>query len=91
MKIIIEKVDNGAILEVKGKDSEYNGLKEAYKFETDNDSSKEGLEDLFWQLKEILDGCDGKYSKERISIKRVHGREYKCKEKNCEICKEGGR
>ena len=79
--ITIKTTDNGAIVKVTGQYDE--NFERSYVFDEEN---MEGMEQLLWDLLDPIH-LFGKYSKERISITRVHGEKYDCEEKDCKVCK----
>ena len=47
-----------------------------------------GMADLLWFIKEHFGDHGNKYSKAQVIVDIKHGRDYECKDKKCEICKE---
>jgi hypothetical protein len=87
MKITILPAANGAtVIE----DYEEEGVPEKrYVFAFDEEVGLGDLEIMLWQISETVYGPSGKKSKERISIRVVHGSDYECKDKKCGICRYG--
>jgi hypothetical protein len=85
MELKINSFHNGALLI---QDDGENTHRTLYKF--DYDDPELGLRDLQCLLYDISEqlSMESRYSKERISIKIVHGDKYECKDKECAICKE---
>lgn len=87
-KITIETTENGAVLHIKGHFDYNEGYPAAFCYSWDTEGSKEGMQELLWELVNALDSSAGKYSRERIYIQRVHGENVTCTDKACEICTE---
>lgn len=84
MKIVIESTDNGAIIRTsKDMWSDFNRIF-GYVFD---EYEKDGLKDLLYDIRQMMDTLDSRYSKQRIQIQIVHGDKYECADKDCEICK----
>jgi hypothetical protein len=84
-KLIIELVENGAIVTIKGHYdfAEGKASKKVYIFDEDN---KQGLLDLLWEVDSFCMIDEGGYSRERVDMNLIHGSKYICKDVNCEIC-----
>lgn len=85
MEILIKQVENGLILTYDAysdlKDCE---VRESKVYETEDNPKK--LIEFLYDLLEILgENMDG-FAKETINISLIHGDEYFCENKNCEIC-----
>lgn len=45
-----------------------------------------GLRDLLYRIAETIGEIGSKYSPQRIQVRVVHGTDYTCEKKACEIC-----
>lgn len=82
MKIEIQRADNGGTVVVDYDDTE---PKQTMVYQFDEDSLG-GLRDLLWDLAETLDKPRTKRDQYRIDVRVIHGSDYECSEKGCEIC-----
>ena len=85
MKITIKITDNGAVLHIPiGGNNDYNKVM-VYEFDKDEHNDIQGYINMLYDITEAV-MLFGKYSKERIKIKKVHGEKYNCEDKKCGIC-----
>ena len=82
--IKIKRTDNGAVMEWTAGTTDEHAGSQCYVFD---DEDKDGLLEMLYDIKTIF-VSEGKYSPERIEIKKVHGENYECEDETCEICKE---
>ena len=73
----IKRVGNGAVLE------DEDGGVEVYEYDEMNMGR---LIDLLFEVSEIIAPTSSRYSRERVSVRLVHGDKYECPEKECELC-----
>jgi hypothetical protein len=83
MRIVIERVDNGAIVEYPSEDGLIN--KAVFEFGSDN---LEGASSMLWDVLDKLWLNGSRHDRERLVIRREHGDKYECNDKDCEICQQ---
>lgn len=79
MRITIETTDNGAVVKWR----EEGSYMLSFKFDEDDQND---LVRLHYTINELVNGYGGKYDKQRVEIKVVHGSGYECKDNKCTIC-----
>lgn len=94
MKAIISRTTNGAWVRFVDPDAEGDTHTDrSYEFGSsrDGDSFKSACS-MFWDILEMMGWSDGRYDRERIQIRIVHGDKFSHSAEDpqdkCEICKE---
>jgi hypothetical protein len=85
MKITIEPVTNGAILEVDLQEEDARPRRTVYEFDCD-EMQLEGLLCMMREILEALGVLGSKHDRLRPAVVLTHGEDYECREKTCALC-----
>jgi len=86
--ITIEKVDNGFIMKFDSYDLDTDQTGQYTKVFENKESEVEALIDLFYEVLEQIGWINQKYERENIVIRKIHGKNYECNDKKCQICND---
>mgnify|MGYP001302542232 FL=1 len=85
MKITIDVMETGAIVSIPvGCNNDYK-QKKVYKFDYDTHKDIDDYINMLYDITEAI-FLFGKYSQERIEIKKIHGEGHVCNNEKCGIC-----